>query len=135
MKLLIDTNVILDVLMKRMEFYEKSARVFKLCEIKKAEGFLSATTVTDVHYFLRKAIPHEQVQETMKTMLAIIDVAAVTKADIHKAFSYGMTDYEDAVQAACAKRIGASYIVTRNHKDYGLSPVKAVAPDELMRFM
>ncbi len=135
MKLLIDTNVILDVLMKRADFYEKSARVFKLCEIKKAEGFLSATTVTDVHYFLRKAVPSEQIQETMKTMLAIIDVAAVTKADIYKAFSFGMKDYEDAVQAACAARIGASYIVTRNHKDFGGSPVRAVTPDELMRFL
>jgi predicted nucleic acid-binding protein len=132
MKLLLDTNVILDVLMKRAEFYEKSSRVLKLCEVKKAEGFISATTVTDVFYFLRKAVPRDQVRDTMQTMLAIIDVAAVTKADIHKAFSYDMKDYEDAVQAACAKRIGAEYIVTRNHKDFSHSPVKAVTPDQLL---
>jgi predicted nucleic acid-binding protein len=129
MKLLIDTNIILDVLMKRADFYDKSSRVLKLCEINKAEGFLSATSVTDVHYFLRKAVSHDQVRETMKTLLAIIDVAAVTKADIHHAFSYDMADYEDAVQTACAKRIGADYIVTRNQKDFLASPVKAVAPD------
>jgi predicted nucleic acid-binding protein len=129
MKVLIDTNVILDILMKRAGFYENSSRVLKLCEIKQDEGYISATTVTDVHYFLRKEIGYEQTREAMQTLLAIIDVAAVTKADIHRAFSYNMPDYEDAVQAACAKRIGAMRIVTRNAKDFKGSPVIAVTPD------
>jgi predicted nucleic-acid-binding protein len=115
--------------MKRKDFYEDSSRVLKLCEIKKDEGFISATTVTDIHYFLRKELSREQVQETMKTLLAVIDVAAVTKADIHRAFTYNMPDYEDAVQAACAKRIGAERIVTRNAKDFKGSPVRALTPD------
>jgi predicted nucleic acid-binding protein len=129
MRVLIDTNVILDILMKRAGFYENSSRVLRLCEIKRDEGYVSATTVTDVHYFLRKGLGREQTRETMKTLFAIIDVAAVTKADIHRAFAYDMADYEDAVQAACAKRIGAERIVTRNAKDFKGSPVMAVTPD------
>jgi predicted nucleic acid-binding protein len=121
--------VILDILIKRAAFYENSSRVLKLCEVKRDEGFISATTVTDVHYFLRKELGHEQMRETMKTLLAIIDVAAVTKADIHRAFSYDMPNYEDAVQAACAQRIGAERIITRNAKDFKGSPVIAVTPD------
>lgn len=133
MKLLIDTNIILDVLMKRTNFYESSSHVLKFCEVKKAEGFVSAASVTDIHYLLRKATPPEQTRETIKTLLAIIDVASVTKADIQNAFSYNMNDYEDAVQAACAKRIGAEYIVTRNAKDFVSSPVKAIAPDVFIK--
>lgn len=135
MRILIDTNIILDVLMKRADFYEDSARVLKLCEIKKMEGFVSATSVTDILYLLRKAIPPEQVRETVKTLLAVVDVAGVTKADIHNAFGYNMPDYEDAVQAACAKRISAEYIVTRNQKDFAGSPVQAILPAMLVKLL
>lgn len=131
MRLLIDTNVIIDVLAKRTGFYQDSLEVLHFCEVRKAEGFISATSVTDIMYILRKHLEPEFIQETIKTMLTVISVADVTKSDINTAFDLKMSDYEDAVQASCAKRIKADYIVTRNAKDFKNSPVKAITPTDL----
>jgi predicted nucleic acid-binding protein len=134
MRLLLDTNIVVDILSGR-DGYADSLNVLKCCEVKRAEGFVSAITVTDVMYILRKLVAPEGVRDAVLTLTSIVDVADVSKADIKGAFSCGMGDFEDAVQAMCAKRIGADYIVTRNVKDFAVSPVRAVLPDGLLRFL
>jgi len=133
-KLLLDTNVIVDVLSRR-DGHEPSIAVIRQCEIGKASGFISATTVTDVVYILRKHIPPPNVREAVQTLLGIVDVAGVLKSDISSALISRMRDFEDAVQAACALRIGAKYIVTRNLKDYVQSPVAAMSPDAVLEVL
>ena len=124
---MLDTNIIVDVISKR-EGYEDSLEVIRYCELEAVYGFVSAVTVTDVMYLLRKHLPPSHVREAVQTLLLIVDVANVLKSDITNAFASGMADYEDAVQASCAKRMKADYIVTRNIKDFGKSAVKAVSP-------
>ena len=131
MKLLLDTNIIIDVLTKR-QGYEESLALIKHCELGKASGFISATTVTDVVYILRKHIPPADVRDAVQTLLVIVDVAGVLKGDISAAFLSNMQDFEDAVQSACALRIGAAYIVTRNLKDFEASPVPAASPGAVL---
>ena len=131
MKILLDTNIIIDVLTKRTG-YEESLALIKYCELGKAEGFISATTVTDVVYIMRKHIPPAQVRDAVQTLLVIVDIAGVLKGDISSAFLSDMQDFEDAVQAACALRIGAEYIVTRNLKDFEKSPVPAISPGAVL---
>ena len=127
MRLLLDTNIIVDVLSKR-DGYMDSLKILKCCEAKIAEGYVSAVTVTDVMYILRKSAAVENAREALLALISIADVADATKADIKGAFSCGMKDFEDAAQAMCAGRIGADLIVTRNVKDFVLSPVQAVTP-------
>jgi predicted nucleic acid-binding protein len=134
MKLLLDTNVVIDVLSGRSGYID-SLNVLKHCEAKKAEGFVSAVTVTDVMYILRKRMAFDGVRDAMLTLMSVVDVSDVTRADIRGAFSCGMRDFEDAVQAMCAKRIGADYIVTRNVKDFGASPVQAILPGDMLGFL
>jgi len=131
MRFLLDTNIVVDIITKRKGF-EESVSLLKHCEIKRAEGFVSATTITDVMYILRKHIKPEDVREAVKTLLIIVDVAGVLKSDIKAALLSGMNDFEDAVQASCAGRIKADYIVTRNAKDFANSPVPAIQPIEAL---
>lgn len=131
MKALIDTNIIIDILGKREPFYQDALHVFRLCELRRLEGVVSATSITDIAYILRKFAPPEAVMDSLKTLLAIMDIASVTKADILSAMELPMPDFEDAVQAACAKRIKADVIITRNIKDFRGSPVKAVMPGNI----
>jgi hypothetical protein len=98
----------------------------------KAEGFVSATTVIDVMYIMGKHMPSTHVRDAVQTLLIIIDVANVLKGDITASFSSDMQDYEDAVQAACAMRIGAKFIVTHNLNDFVKSPVPAVSPKAML---
>jgi predicted nucleic acid-binding protein len=123
-----------DILTKRAG-YAESLRVLRCCEAKKANGFASAVTVADLMYILRKHIAPDEVREAVQTLLLIIDVADVRKSDIAFAFLSGMKDFEDAVQASCAKRIKADYIVTRNFKDYEKSDVPAVLPDDVLKLL
>jgi len=130
-KVLLDTNIIIDVISKRAG-YEDSLRLFKYCELGRVQGVISATTVTDILYILRKHIDPSEVRAAVQTLLLIIDIASIGKGEIAAAFASEMKDFEDAVQSACAKRIGADYIVTRNLKDFDKSVVKAITPTEAL---
>jgi len=134
MRLMLDTNIVVDILSKRGG-YEDSLQLFKYCELGQVDGFISAITVTDVMYILRKHISPSLVREAVQTLLLIVDVANVLKSDISSAFLSDMKDYEDAVQAACAQRMKADYIVTRNLKDFEKSAVPAISPNEALNII
>ena len=134
MKILLDTNIIIDILSKR-EGYVTSLQLLRYCETKKLEGVVSTTTITDVMYILRKQTTPQLLREAIQALLTIADVAGVTKVDINRALSSDMSDFEDAVQAACAKRIKADYIVTRNLKDFAGSQVRAISPENMLKLL
>jgi predicted nucleic acid-binding protein len=134
MKLLLDTNVIIDILSKR-EGYETSLQVLRNCEIGSADGVVSAITVNDAMYILRKHVTPSTVRDAVMTLLVIVEITDVTKSDITGALASEMRDYEDAVQAECAKRIRADYIVTHNLRDFEKSPIRAISPEEILELM
>ena len=134
MKFMLDTNIVVDILSRR-DGYEESLQIIKFCELRKIECFVSAVTVTDVMYILRKHVAPNLVRETVKTLLLIVDVANVLKSDINSAFASEMEDYEDAVQSSCAKRMNADYIITRNLKDFKQSRVTAIYPSDALKII
>ena len=131
MRLLIDTNIIVEIIAKR-KGYEESIQVLRWCEVNIIDGFVTATTITDLMYILRKHIAPENVREAVQKLLLALDIAGVLKSDINAALLSGMNDFEDAVQSSCAGRINADYIVTRNVKDFANSPVPAILPGEAL---
>ena len=132
MKLLIDTNVILDVLCNRPEFVEDASKIFKLCEIKKVEGYISALSVPNIVYIMRKELDSAKINEILETFSLIFTIVDLKAEDIKKAANLDFKDYEDALQSICAKRIKANYIVTRNINVYSNSPITAIKPSELL---
>lgn len=132
MKVLIDTNIILDVLCKRPDFYEDSAKVFKLCEVKRISGVISALSVPNIMYILRKELDAEKTKEILDNLSLIFSIADLKADDLKKAVDMEFKDYEDAVQSACAARIKANYIITRNIRDFTMSKVSAIKPTELL---
>jgi predicted nucleic acid-binding protein len=134
MRVLLDTNIVVDIVSKR-KGYENSLKILRFCEINHIEGFVSAQTVTDVMYILRKHISPEDVRDAVQTLLLIVKVADVCGSDITAAFSSKMTDFEDAVQSSCAGRIKADYIVTHNVRDFLNSSVPAILPSEMLTLL
>ena len=132
MKVMIDTNVIIDVYQRR-DGYESCAQILKLSESKKFKGFLTASTITDIYFILGKYIKDdEQLRTLVKSLLTTVTLEDVFAKDVHAAFDLPMSDFEDALFAQCAKRISADYIVTGNVNDFANSPVKAMKPDEFL---
>lgn len=132
MRVLIDTNIILDVLCKRAAFYEDSAKVWKLCEINKITGVVSALSIPNIMYIMRKELDTERTKEILYSISLIFTIADLKTADLKKAAGMNFKDYEDAVQSACASRIKADYIITRNFKDFTESQISAIKPEELL---
>lgn len=129
MKILIDTNVVIDVLIDRKPFADNSSAVLKLCEANKIKGFITATTVTDIYYILSKAVSDKlRLYTILEKVLLIVDICDITKQNILNAIKLREFDFEDAVQSEGAIAIGADYIVTRNIKDFANSKVEAITP-------
>jgi predicted nucleic acid-binding protein len=132
MKLLIDTNIVLDVLCNRKDFVENSSKVFKLCETKKLDGYLSAISVPNIAYILRKELSVEKLKSIIVKLNIIFSIIELKPNDLILATDLDFNDYEDALQSVCAKRIKADFIITRNTKDFKNSQVKAITPEQLL---
>ena len=133
MTVLIDTNIILDVFCKRPDFYEDSAKVFKLCEVKRISGVISALSIPNIMYILRKELDAKKTKEILDKLSLIFSIADLKADDLKKAADMEFKDFEDAVQSACAARIKANYIITRNIRDFTMSKVAAIKPTELLK--
>ena len=132
MKLLIDGNILLDVLQKREPHYEDSARIWKMCETDLAEGYVSALTFANLVYVMRKELDSEKISEVLRKMSLIFSFEDLAASDISAAADMQWDDFEDALQAATAKRIHADHIITRNVKDFKKSEVIAFMPSEFL---
>jgi predicted nucleic acid-binding protein len=104
-----------------------------MAERGEISAFVTASSITDIFYIARKRIGGESAKDAIKKLLEIVDVVSVRKYDIKKAFDLAFSDYEDALQAQCAKKIRANYIVTRNEKDFKISPVKTILPEKFLK--
>jgi len=133
MKVLIDTNVIIDILEKREPFFTNSYRVIQLGLEEKLETLMSAGTVTDVYYIINRSLHNaNKAKEKIITLTNLVTFCNTTSDDISNALTSGITDFEDAVVAAIAKREKAVYIITRNEADFTNSPVPAINPAQFL---
>ena len=134
MRILIDTNVILDIIQKREPFFADSYQALRKAVETDAECLISASAATDIFYMLRKALQSaQQAKERIEQLSQLVTFADVQGMDIHTALMRTMPDFEDAVVDAVAERNGASYILTRNIKDFAGSVVSAIIPADFLK--
>lgn len=132
MKVLIDTNVILDVLTKREPHVQLSSQFLRLCGTK-VTGFITASQTTDIFYMLRRyGTDAQSAKDILKMLTDNVKVLDIINADVQNALNSEMTDYEDALLACCAKRQKADYIVTRNDKDFKKSEIPVLTPSDFL---
>ncbi len=133
MKILIDTNVALDVLLNRTEFFQASYDVLKLTALGRISGFVTTSAVTDIFYVLRKnSKDAAKSKDAILQLLKLVSLADVVATDITVALVSNMSDFEDAVVSTVAKRLKADCIVTRNTKDFSNSSIPAIEPQEFL---
>jgi predicted nucleic acid-binding protein len=128
MRILLDSNVVIDFLEGREPFFEESARVIERVEQGVVTGLLCATTLTTIAYLAGKTIGKKQAVEQVRQLLTLFEVAPVNRSILDAALAANMADFEDAVLAEAAHQSGAQAIITRNLKDFARSPVRAYTP-------
>ncbi|MHB8077611.1 type II toxin-antitoxin system VapC family toxin [Desulfosporosinus fructosivorans] len=133
MNVLIDTNVILDAGLNCIPFNVSAEKILLLVADEKVNASITASSVTDIYYFLKRDYhDSDRAKEMLINFFNIFEVIDVTKSDCEKALGLPMDDYEDALLATCAKRRRIELIITRNLKDFAVSPVKAISPDDFL---
>jgi len=134
MKVLIDTNIIIDILGKNEKFFDNSYKIILLGLEGEIETIMSASAVTDVYYILRKYINDPVIlREKIFILSNYVKICKATSEDITKAVLLFIPDFEDSVIAAIAKREKADYIISRNETDFENSPVPAISPKEFIK--
>ncbi|MGD0297472.1 MAG: PIN domain-containing protein [Bryobacteraceae bacterium] len=128
-KVLIDTNVVLDVLLDRQPHAAGSVAIWAAVETRFAQGLLAAHAITTVHYVMRRELGTARATRTIGTILRVFGVAAVDGPVIQLALGLPVSDFEDAVTAAAAQFAGCDYIVTRDPKGFRGCGVQSLAPE------
>jgi predicted nucleic acid-binding protein len=135
MKILVDTNVILDVLLQRHDFYDNSCAVFKLVEQRQIDGGISASAFTDIFYLVNKEIKNvETVYAIADTLTAIFTITPVFDETIKVALGLRWKDFEDAVQYTVARENNFDCIITRNIDDYETPAIPCYRPTDFLSF-
>ncbi|MGG6263853.1 type II toxin-antitoxin system VapC family toxin [Leptolyngbya sp. AN03gr2] len=133
MKVLVDTNVLIDIALQRQPFFQDSDRAFALIEQGRAEGFISATTYSDLYYIIRKTQGHIWTLEFLRKLSRICQIATVDQAVIAIALSLGFPDFEDAIQYATAIENQLDGIVTRDTQDFAQATIQIFTPTALIQ--
>jgi len=133
MNVLIDTNIILDMLLRRDPYFQSAARINVLSEKGYICSYISASAATDIFYVAKKELKNrDSVFELLKNLLITTRIASVTEAGIHEALDLRWDDFEDSVQYVAGKSVSAEYIITRNPKDFANSQIKIMSPEEFV---
>ncbi|UQZ87856.1 DNA-binding protein [Deltaproteobacteria bacterium Smac51] len=133
MKVVVDTNIVIDVLTDREPFVMHSENVFNIIANNRLQAAITANTITDIAYLLRKHCHDLQiVRNSLANLMELFEVIEVSKERCVRALDLPINDFEDALLAECARKWGAELIITRNLKDFTSSPVPAVSPNELL---
>ena len=128
----LDTNVVIDLLGEREEFYDAIAKIVSLADKSKVKLTVSALTYSTLFYVLSRFESKEIVKEKIRKFKTIAKTADLTDKIIDKGLASKFNDFEDALQYYCALKSGSSMILTRNEKDFKSSEIPVFNPNEYL---
>jgi predicted nucleic acid-binding protein len=131
-KILIDTNIVLDLILEWQPFVESAILLFEQIERGNVVGYIAATTITNIFYIIRKAKGREVALAAIHRLLIGLQFCAVDRQTIETALSLGLKDFEDSIQLACATLDQLDVIVTRDAQDFSGSNLPIYSPTALL---
>ncbi len=135
MRILFDTNVILDVLLDREPFSTTAAKLFSKVETGEITGYVCATTITTIHYLARKVIGTGSAMEEINKLMTLFEIAPVNRAVLDAAILSEFKDFEDAVVHESGVYKETQGIVTRDLDGFKKSKINIYLPDELLQML
>lgn len=135
MRVFLDTNVILDYLLKREPHYAASKKVFDMC-LYKIDGFITPHSLIDVFYTLseRTTSSVEYCRNTIQKLRSVLNVVAEDDNTVYSAADNAdFSDFEDSMQNESARFAKADYIITRNTKDFAGADIPVLSPTEFLQ--
>ena len=132
MRVLVDTNVLLDVLARREPFYAAAAAIWSMAERGEIRAVISAISFNNVYYVVRRAEGRAKAEKAMRLIRDVFESVPPDGQIINQAIDAGMHDFEDAVQFHSAIRARAASLVTRNPGHFPKSELPVLTPEEFL---
>jgi predicted nucleic acid-binding protein len=133
MRVLLDTNVVLDAIAKREPFWADAQKIVNFILDNKLEGYITANTITDIHYIARKHLSRNDLYNTLRSLFKVFGIIDVFSVDCHEALDFPLDDYEDALLAVCANRMAVDYIIIRDEAFLHQAGILAITPADFIR--
>jgi len=136
MTVILDTNVIMDALQERHPFDVEAKEILLRAQNAEFTCYFTANAITDIFYLYNKARDLKSARQVLEFLLVTYKIVSVTHEDCLSAMAIPIGDFEDALVSACAKKVEADYIISRDEK-FLLedSPVKVIKPKELLQIL
>jgi predicted nucleic acid-binding protein len=133
MKIFLDTNIILDVLVKREPYYIDSARIWTLIKEKSIQGYISAITINNFYYIIKKLKNSKIAENFIDEILDDFEVVPLTKDILRQSRTISGKDYEDSIQYFSAINTGCQFLITRNEKDFISTGLNIMSPADFLK--
>ena len=133
MRVLLDTNVIVDVALERQPYFGNSETVLSLVEQGQIEGYISASTFSDLYYIIRKDKGRNLTLEFLREISTFCQIATVNQDAINMALAANFKDFEDAIQYSSAVVNNLDAIVTRNPQDFPVATPRILTMQQLIQ--
>jgi predicted nucleic acid-binding protein len=132
MRVLFDTNIILDVLLNREPWVEEASALWQAHDEGRISGYVVASSLTDIFYIARRLTDVETAHTAVRLCLETFEICPVDRESLGRAESLAGDDFEDNLQMAYADLMGLDVIATRNKSDFEGSPVPALLPSGVL---
>ena len=135
-KIFIDSDVVIDFFTDRMPFANPASEIFELNEQKKIELYLSATSINNIYYIVKRYLGHKATVKIIEELTEMTEIVGTTKKEILQALRNDFKDFEDSIQYSVAMTIdNIEAILTRNVKDYNKSKIAVFTPENYLKFI
>ena len=133
MRVLVDTDVLIDFALDRQPHASAAAELLELLEGRRADGFMAWHSASNFYYLVAPSRGRQDAREFLVDLTSFLEIAATTTDSLRSAGRLPLKDFEDAMQVAAALACGADLIAARNVRDYARAPIEAVTPAVLVR--
>ena len=131
-KIFVDTDVILDLLARRIPHFHFSAVLFTFAEMNKLELYTTPLIIANTFYILRKQLGNESAKNVLRKLRILLHIIDSTESIIDKALNSDFSDFEDAIQYYTALEYGIPVILTRNIRDYKKASIVVQTPESYL---
>ena len=132
MKIFFDTNILLDVLLKRPQHFDASAKLWTAAESSHVQGYISAISFNNIYYIVNKLAGIKTAQKVLITLRDSFTMVDCTTQIVNQAIDAKMKDFEDAIQYYSALHAKCNYLLTRNIKHFPLESIVAQTPEQFL---
>ena len=131
-KILVDSDIILDLMLERDMFFNPAAELFNLIEKKEIKASVSSLHFSNLHYIIRKVKNNELAKSVLRKLAIIVNILSIDEKTIELALESDFPDFEDAIQYYACLDNDIDVIVTRNKKDYKSGKLPVMTAEEYL---